>query len=94
MAKLIGKSNKWGNSKRPSTASSFREIALNANSLLRRNTQNRLNDKEKVPISDEQIIHMIKNKTRGNTADTYEIEPKTYEEKLIQSKFIRSTEKY
>lgn len=95
MAKILGNYKTIGGPRRSSSASSFREHALQANSMLQRNTRSKLADKEKVPISEEQIDYMVKMiKRRESTLSSYDVEPNTYEEKLLQSRFTRSTQKY
>ena len=87
-------------SSRPSTTSSFREMNLNAAALFRKQSQSRLRgDKERVPISDEQIDHMI-DKIKKRQSQNQEKEQRlydhsqTYDEKLQTTKYVRTTKKY
>jgi len=97
ISKLVRKANRGRrNSVRSATTSTFRDLALQAGSKMRRNTRSKYHgDKEKVPISDEQIENMIiKIKRRRIQQEEFEEEPKTYEEKIQKTKFTRSTQKY
>lgn len=87
-------------SSRPSSSSSFREISLNAACLLRKQSQSKARgDKEKVPISDEQISHMI-DKIKMRQSQNQEQEQRlydqcqTYDERLKSTKYARTTKKY
>ncbi|CAI2362573.1 unnamed protein product [Moneuplotes crassus] len=92
MSKILRSKYKQGKGR--SSTSSFRDLGLNAVSGLKKNAKAFKNDKEKVPISDEQIDHMITRNMRRFNSENYDEAPITYEEKLMQSKYSRSTQKY
>lgn len=84
-------------SHRKSTLSSNRSIIINQGSFLRRNTKTKdPHEKQKVPISSEEISDLIEGakKRQEKTNEVEHSEYPTYGKKLLQSKFQRRNRTY